>query len=341
MANTTPHLLPRGERLLQGAIADLLSDSATEIEVNNPPSVDELPTYFELDPSSDNPETIRVFDVSSNTIYFERGVYNSGVGREHLPNTPYKQKITSQHWKKVVDAVEQGYMPEDPSLTLVRDSATQFTVEGVDRTDYYIDGRVLRFNSSDANTATVESSVLSTGDTVVTLKTGSGTVPSPLNSVELSIQPRGYTHPLSNVTEMKNAIDGESATAVVSENGIVDHVKAFTPEWVDLTSASNATEIDWADGVNRKFRFTELDEDTTLTFTNPLEGQVIILRVPQDSTGGWTITWPSGISWAGGAAPDQAETLSTTDLYGFVCTDDTPASETFDGVVIATEMATP
>ncbi len=226
MANATPHLLPRGERLLQGTIAELLSDSATEVEVNNPPSVDELPTYFELDPSSDNPETIRVYDVSGNIIYFERGVYNSGVGREHLPNTPYKQKITSQHWKKVVDAVEQGYLPEDPSITLTRNSASEFVIEGVDRTDYYIDGRVVRFNSSDANTATIESSILSTGDTVITLKSGSGSVPSPLNSVEIAIQPRGYVPPYLTSLDVLDEDDfsSDSETKVPSQQSTKAYV---------------------------------------------------------------------------------------------------------------------
>lgn len=227
MANATPHLLPRGERLLQGTIAELLSDSATEVEVNNPPSVDELPTYFELDPSSDNPETIRVYDVSGNIIYFERGIYNSGVGREHLPNTPYKQKITSRHWKEVVDAVESGYLLEDSSLTITRDGDNQFTVEGVDRTAFYTLGRILRINGSDASTVVVLSSLLSGSDTKVTIDSAY-TLPTPINTVELAIFARGAmdelvlkgaTQTLTNKTLTSPVLNtGVSGTAVLDDD---------------------------------------------------------------------------------------------------------------------------
>lgn len=226
---------------MQGAIADLLSDSATEIEVNNPPSVDELPTYFELAPDADNAETIRVYDVSGNTIYFERGVYSSGVGTEHLPNTPYKQKITSQHWKKTVDAIEQGYLSEDDSLTIVRDSASQFTVEGVDRTSLYTEGRVLRFNGSDANIAIVESSNLATSDTEVTLK--SGTVPNPLTKVELAIGARGA----NNLTALISALQAGSyqyaADSGAADAYVVDldpAVTAYTAGMAVVFKAANA-----------------------------------------------------------------------------------------------------
>lgn len=180
--------LPQAERLLSGTLSALLSAVATTMTVSNPPSSSRLPTFIELDPdSSDDRETVRAISVSGNIVTIERGVYDGGVGKQHLSNAPYKEKITQKHWDGVVDAVESGYLSEDASLTFTRNSTSQFRINSVDQTSFYSAGRVVRLNGSVI--VTVVSSAFSGGNTVVTVN--ETTVPATITSVELAIGPTG------------------------------------------------------------------------------------------------------------------------------------------------------
>lgn len=224
--------LPRGERLLEGTITSgQLSAVATTCTVSNPPSASQLPTYIEFEPdSADNRETVRVTDVSGSTITFERGVYNGGTGSIHAANSAYKQKITEKHWNLTVEAIQEGFMMEDSSLTLTRDSDTQFTITGIDHTAFYTAGRYLRFNESDSNIVFVSSSTLSGSDTVVTIDSAY-TIPATLNSVELGIQPKNAadqavlkdaTQTLTNKTLTSPTITNPNITAPQISTGIED-----------------------------------------------------------------------------------------------------------------------
>lgn len=178
--------LPQSERLLSGTLSAPLDASATTVDVSTPPEATKLPTYFEIDPDGDTPETVKVTGVSSNTITIVRGVYTGGTGVPHLSNAPYKQKITTKHWSAVVDALESGYLTEDPTYTLTRTDADTLRVDGVDFTAFYTAGRILRLSGT--NIVRVISSSFSGGNTVIEVV---GTVPDPLTSVELAIQPLG------------------------------------------------------------------------------------------------------------------------------------------------------
>ncbi len=105
--------------------------------------------------------------------------------------------------------------------------------------------------------------------------------------------------------------------------------------WTDLDDATTIN-INLDEGVNRKFRVT-LGGNRTFSVSNPLLGQVFILRVAQDGSGGRGVTWFSGISWQEGEAPDEAKTASTADVYGFIVTKVT-GGVTFDGFVLGNEM---
>ena len=240
MPTATPNYLPQGERLLEGTIQGNINSTDTSVVVSNPPSSDKLPTYFEFEPKSDNSETVRVYDVNSSTIYFTRGVYSGGVGTPHNSQTTYKEKVTSQHWSKVVDAIQSGYMPEDISITLTRVSASQFKVIGIDRTAYLIKGRVLRFNASDASVAVVSSSSPVGSDTVVDIKSGV-TIPNPITSLEVSIAPRGHIKVLEDVTAFldEDNMASDSATAVPSQQSVKAY--ADTKTTVKATAAEVAT----------------------------------------------------------------------------------------------------
>jgi len=69
----------------------------------------------------------------------------------------------------------------------------------------------------------------------------------------------------------------------------------------------------------------ELDENvTTLTISNPStsgKASSFTLIVAQDSTGGYEITWPASVKWAGGLEPTQTTDASAIDVYTFITTD--------------------
>ena len=47
----------------------------------------------------------------------------------------------------------------------------------------------------------------------------------------------------------------------------------------------------------------------------------ITLRVVQDGVGGYGVTWPASIVWAGGTAPTVTSTANASDIYGFTTYD--------------------
>lgn len=190
--------LPQAERLLSGQTSAQLTDSATEIEVSNPPDPEKLPTMVEFEPdSSESRELTRWVKVNGSIVTIERGINNGGVGFPHASQSPYKQKITSRHWDAVVESIEQGYLMEDAIRTLTRVDADTFEISGYgagdDLTAYYTQGRILRFNSSDSDTAIALSSSYNAGTNKTTVEIASGTVPDPLTTVELGIFPKGAT----------------------------------------------------------------------------------------------------------------------------------------------------
>lgn len=58
----------------------------------------------------------------------------------------------------------------------------------------------------------------------------------------------------------------------------------------------------------------------TIAVTNVSVGKIFTLRVKQDATGSRTLTWFSGITWAGGTPPTLTTTANKADRLGFVCT---------------------
>lgn len=76
-----------------------------------------------------------------------------------------------------------------------------------------------------------------------------------------------------------------------------------------------ATTIDWVSGDEYALTLTA---DCTLTFVNPVSGGRYLIVVQQDVTGGWTVTWPANVLWAGGMAPTLTEAAGSLDLVELV-----------------------
>lgn len=70
-------------------------------------------------------------------------------------------------------------------------------------------------------------------------------------------------------------------------------------------SAASSTTIDWASG---NHVLLDMDTDiTTLTLSNPRDGEHYFIRIIQDGTGSHSISWPSSIKWKSGSAPAAGE----------------------------------
>lgn len=77
-----------------------------------------------------------------------------------------------------------------------------------------------------------------------------------------------------------------------------------------------------------------LGGNRTLAVTNVSVGQSFIIRLKQDATGGRTVTWWEGISWAGGEAPSLTTDPNNADVFGFTCT----SSGNYDGFVVGQSL---
>lgn len=95
-----------------------------------------------------------------------------------------------------------------------------------------------------------------------------------------------------------------------------------------LTDGATIT-IDFSLG--NKFTVT-LGGNRTVAFSNDVAGQVVAVRLKQDGTGSRTITWPSGISWAGGSAPTLTTDANKADWIVII---PTTAGSAYDGSVLS------
>ena len=89
-----------------------------------------------------------------------------------------------------------------------------------------------------------------------------------------------------------------------------DHGNTGATETIDLTNG-NVHEI-------------TLDQNTTLTFSNPpgsgTYGELRLIVI-QDATGSRTITWPASVDWSGGSAPTLSAGASDVDILDFFTVD--------------------
>lgn len=92
------------------------------------------------------------------------------------------------------------------------------------------------------------------------------------------------------------------------------------------TSGSGSFNFDLSSGIMRTHILTG---NLSPTVSNFNIGDVLKLKLKQDSTGSRTVTWFSTINWAGGSAPTLTTTGNKSDWIVIVCT----GSGTYDGGV--------
>lgn len=89
------------------------------------------------------------------------------------------------------------------------------------------------------------------------------------------------------------------------------------------SSAAGVLNINLDDGAVQTITLTE--SITSIAFVNynpdPAFASTVTLRVEQDGVGGWGISWPASILWAGGTAPTVTAAAGAIDMFGFTTYD--------------------
>ena len=86
-----------------------------------------------------------------------------------------------------------------------------------------------------------------------------------------------------------------------------------------VTTLTDGANIAWDLAANQVARVTLGGNRTLSNPTNKVEGNVYVLIVKQDGTGGRTLSFSSDYKFAGGTAPTITTTASKADVLTFVC----------------------
>ena len=89
--------------------------------------------------------------------------------------------------------------------------------------------------------------------------------------------------------------------------------QAFTHRFALTDGATVA--VDWNNGNTQS---VTLGGNRTFTFANGRDGAKYLLIVRQDGAGSRSVTWPSGVLWPGGVAPDLTTGANSVDIVSFV-----------------------
>ena len=78
--------------------------------------------------------------------------------------------------------------------------------------------------------------------------------------------------------------------------------------------AATITAINWTAGPKQA---VTLNGSTAAAFTDPVGTCSLTLRITQGTTGGYTLSWPATVKWAGGASPTLSATGGAIDIVTF------------------------
>lgn len=127
------------------------------------------------------------------------------------------------------------------------------------------------------------------------------------------MQPDNGTSPTASSPTDTLSLTSSDKTVDVTGNSSTDTIDFRDPSNVVLGNSGSSLAIDWqADGPVQE---VTLDDDCTITLSNPRAGVVYVLKITQDGTGGWTVTWPADVRWLdNNTAPVITPTADRTDL---------------------------
>lgn len=231
-----------------------------------------------------------------------------------------------------------GYIRESAAVTSL--SNNSFSVSG-NVTAYYSAGRLLRANSATTPIyLTVTSSAYSTNTTVTTQQT---TVPSPLNTIDLAIQPVGGTNPtlysrtlvtptITNPTVTTGTFTSPALTTPTVTNPTVTTGTFVKPvlNGVQVVTTNTYSATPTLDMSTSNVQVMTLTGNATLAVSNVSTGQYFSLELIQDATGSRTVTWWAGITWTDSTVPTLTTTAAKKDTFVFRCT----GTSTYDGYIV-------
>lgn len=124
----------------------------------------------------------------------------------------------------------------------------------------------------------------------------------------------------------------DDGSDVVGTNDLTFRLIA-SPGGVPTITASDGATVTFDLNAGNAHEVT-LGGNRTLALSNVRNGQRFLLKLTQDGTGSRTVTWFSGISWAGGSEPTLTTTASKSDVFGFVAT----GAGAYDGFVVGQDI---
>jgi len=128
------------------------------------------------------------------------------------------------------------------------------------------------------------------------------------NASGLTFNPSTSAFTIAGLTTMTGGFTSSAASTV---NGLLTvGAAAFTSK--NTLTYGTTTTINCA--LSNSFRVVMTGNITTLTITNPNDGQTLVVRFKQDATGGRTVAWPASFRWASGATPVLSVAASALDL---------------------------
>ena len=197
-----------------------------------------------------------------------------------------------------------GWVSEGATLNYL--SANSFSTTG-NTTSYYTVGRQLRINRS---TSPVYVTVLSSSynGAITTITTQQTTVPNPVNTVDLSLQPMGSTNPtLYSPTLQTPTVNGPTVRSPLLT--IISDPDAATIT-MDLSPTTGG----------QYHVVGPLTATRTLALSGVQTGQVFMVEIVNNSSGGNGVNWWSGIKWTNQVVPTLSSGANAIDVFGFVCT---------------------
>ncbi|MDE2015933.1 MAG: hypothetical protein KGI72_05420 [Patescibacteria group bacterium] len=209
-------------------------------------------------------------------------------------------------------------------------------------------GNVLKINGTQVSAVTGSGAVvLATSPSLTTPTLGVATATT-VNKVTLTAPATGSTLTIvdgktltiDNSLELAGA-DSTKMTFPSSSDTVVGEAatqtltnKTLTKPTIDGSVGALTTDTDGAtitfDMSASNNHQVILGGNRTLAVSNVSTGQIFTIKLTQDATGSRTVTWFSGISWAGGTAPTLTTTASKADRFIFVAT----GSSAYEGFIV-------